>query len=314
MKLRELGEDRLIAELVAGLKTRKGVIVGPGDDCAVVAISGRDELLLLKTDCVVERVHFQPNDPPAAVGWKAMARALSDFAAMSGVPRFALVTLVAAADREVRWTKDIYRGLQRAADRFDVAIVGGETSGTDGPAMISVSAIGSVEKARWVSRRGGKAGDALFVTGRIGGSIRKKHLIFVPRIAEARWLTANFRVHAMMDLSDGLGADLPRMAAASGLGFQIDESALPRNRGSSIAQAISDGEDYELLFALPPNDVLSLQKKWRKKFPRLPLTQIGHFHQRSTINEQPLPGGYIHFTQRGGNDRVRPRKSENAPA
>ena len=296
MKLRELGEDRLIAQLVARLKTRKSVVAGPGDDCAVVRTPNDARFLLLKTDCLVERVHFRPNDSPAALGWKAMARTLSDFAAMSGLPQFALVTLIAPAEREARWAKEIYRGLLRAADRFDVTIVGGETSGTTGPAVISVSAIGSVEKDRWVSRRGGKPGDALFVTGRLGGSTRRKHLNFIPRIVEARWLTANFHLHAMMDLSDGLGADLPRMAAASGVGFQIEPSALPRNRACSIEQAISDGEDYELLFALSPNDSAPLQRKWAKKFPDLPLTRIGSFISKSAFRIPHFFHGYVHFT------------------
>ncbi len=295
MKLREVGEDRLVAELVGRWRTRPDVIAGPGDDCAVLAAPGADQLLLLKTDCVVERVHFRPNEKPAAVGWKALARTLSDFAAMGGVPQFALITLIVPPEREVRWSKALYRGLQRLADRFDVAVVGGETSGTEGPAVVSVSALGSVEKDRWVSRGGGQAGDALFVTGRLGGSLRGKHLRFLPRIAEARWLTKNFRLHAMMDLSDGLGADLPRLAQASGTGFEIDEQALPRTRGSSVAEAINDGEDYELLFALSPNDAAALQEKWRKKFPRLPLTRIGRLDQPSTINHQPSFHGYVHF-------------------
>jgi thiamine-monophosphate kinase len=281
---------------VARLKSRPDVIAGPGDDCAVVAATNEDRLVLLKTDCVVERVHFQPNEKPSAIGWKAMARTLSDFAAMSGLPHFALVTLIVPAEREVRWTKEIYRGLERVADRFKVAIVGGETSSTDGPAVVCVSALGTVEKDRVVSRRGGKNRDALFVTGRLGGSMSKKHLAFTPRIAEARWLTAHFRIHAMMDLSDGLGADLPRLAKASGAGFEIEEAALPRSRGCSIAEAINDGEDYELLFALSPNDVGALSKKWRKKFPRLPLTRIGSLNQRSAFSNQQFAGhGYLHF-------------------
>jgi thiamine-monophosphate kinase len=294
MKLRELGEDQLIAQLLGTPEKCPRVIAGPGDDCAVLAAPGSGRLLLFKTDCVVEGVHFQPNESPAAVGWKAMARTLSDFAAMSGVPQFALVTLIVGADRNARWAKAIYRGLQRAADRFAVAIVGGETSATEGPAVLSVSAIGFVEKKRWVSRRGGKVGDALFVTGTLGGSIKRKHLTFVPRLAEARWLTANFRIHAMMDLSDGLGADLPRMARASGVGFKIDVHALPRNRGCSITQALGDGEDYELLFALAPDNAELLVKKWARKFPRLPLTRIGRFGL-STGKHQPLPDGYVHF-------------------
>lgn len=295
MKLRELGEDRLIANLIANLKRAPDMIAGPGDDCAVVAAPKKGRLLLLKTDCVVERIHFRPNDKPAAVGWKAMARTLSDFAAMSGLPHFALVTLVAPPDRAARWATELYRGLRRVADRFGVAIVGGETSSTDGPAVVSISALGSVEKERWVSRAGGKTGDALFVTGKLGGSICGKHLSFIPRIEEARWLTKNFRIHAMMDLSDGLGADLPRLAKASGVGFEIDERSLPRNRGSSIRQAMNDGEDYELLFALSPNDTVTLEKKWRKKFPGLALTRIGYFNRQSPIANRKFPGGYVHF-------------------
>jgi thiamine-monophosphate kinase len=212
------------------------------------------------------------------------------------VPHFALVTLIAPPARAARWAREVYRGLQRAADRFEVAIVGGETSSTTGPAVISISALGSVEKDRWVSRAGGKAGDALFVTGKLGGSIRKKHLNFVPRIKEARWLTANFSIHAMLDLSDGLGADLPRLALASGVGFAIDEQALPRTRGCSIAEAINDGEDYELVFALSPNDAASLQRNWCKKFPRLALTRIGRLKRKSATGNQQLGHGYVHFT------------------
>jgi thiamine-monophosphate kinase len=205
------------------------------------------------------------------------------------------VTLIAPADREARWAGEIYRGLQRVADRFAVVIVGGETSRIDGPAVVSISAVGTVEKDRWVSRAGGKAGDALFVTGRLGGSIRKKHLRFIPRIEEARWLTANFCIHAMMDLSDGLGADLPRLAKASSLGFAVEENALPRTRGCSIEEAINDGEDYELLFALAPNDSASLQTKWRKKFPRLRLTRIGSLARPSSLVPRHSFHGYVHF-------------------
>ncbi len=290
----ELGEDRLVAQLIAGLPPNKAVVAGPGDDCAVLAAPGSG-LLLLKTDCVVEGIHCRPDDPPAAVGGKAMARTLSDFAAMSGEPRYALVTLVVPGEREARWAREIYRGLQRVAARFAVAIVGGETSEIKGPAVISISALGTVEEERWVSRAGGRAGDALFVTGRLGGSLRRKHLHFVPRIEESRWLTANFKIHAMMDLSDGLGADLPRLATASGVGFALDEKALPRTRGCSIAEAINDGEDYELLFAIAPNDAPALEKKWRKKFPRLLLTRIGHLARHSSLVTGHSLHGFVHF-------------------
>jgi thiamine-monophosphate kinase len=296
MKLRQVGEDALLASLLRDLPISREVIAAAGDDCAVVESPDRKNLLVLKTDCIVEKIHFAPATDPILVGWKAMMRPLSDFAATSAVPQFALVTLIMPAARSTSWVKKLYRGLQRAASRFDVSIVGGETSATRGPATISVSVTGVVERNRWVSRSGGKNGDDLFVTGWLGGSLREKHLRFIPRINESRWLTGNFRVHAMMDLSDGLGADLPRLAKASNLGFKIDREKLPLARGAKIGEAISDGEDYELLFAISPLDSARLERAWRKKFPKLLLTRIGALTQRlNNSTSQLLPGGYLHF-------------------
>jgi len=307
MNLRQLGEDRLLARLLPSLSIHHGVIAGAGDDCAVTKPPRGKNLLLLKTDCVVEKIHFDATTDPVLVGWKAMMRPLSDFAAMSGGPQFALITLVVSPQRSSQWVKKIYRGLNCAAARFGVSVVGGETSSTRGPAVISVSVSGFVEKNRWVSRNGGKAGDDLFVTGRLGGSLRGKHLWFVPRIEESRWLTKNFSIRAMIDLSDGLGADLPRLARASKVGFQINMEDLPLNRGAKIDNAISDGEDYELLFAISPRDSDRLEKSWKRKFPRLPLTRIGRFNskfemQNAVLSEArrsrmdwKLHRGYLHF-------------------
>jgi thiamine-monophosphate kinase len=294
MKLSELGEDRLLARLLPRLKLNKAVLVGAGDDCAVLRSSRQNELLLFKTDCIVEGVHFLARDSAAAVGWKAIMRPLSDFAAMSGVPQFALITLISPSRTSVNKIDNFYRGLQRAAARFEVSIVGGETSNTRGPIVISVSVVGFVERNRWVSRSGGKTGDDLFVTGRLGGATRGKHLRFVPRIEESRWLTQNFSVHAMMDLSDGLSADLPRLAQASKVGFKIDREKLPLSPGTTTDNAISDGEDYELLFAISPRESNRLQRNWRKRFSKLPLTRIGSLSQLSTLNSQ-LSGGFVHF-------------------
>ncbi len=274
--LRELGEDKLLAQVFPRLSRNARVVIGAGDDCAVVKFHGAKDWLLLKTDCVVEEVHF--------------ARETS--------PEFALITLAIAGKKKASWVGELYRGLNRAAARFDVAIVGGETSETVGPTVIVVSVAGGVERDRCVLRSGGKANDDLFVTGKLGGSIRGRHLNFFPRIDEARWLTANFKVNAMMDLSDGLGTDLPRLAGASKLGFAIDERALPLSRGCTIQQAISGGEDYELLFAVSPRERKRLQKRWQKKFPGLPLTRIGRLNQKSKIKNQELKSGYVHFRQR----------------
>src|SRR6267143_4480893 len=165
MKLREVGEDGLLAQLLPTLSRNSSVVLGAGDDCAVVRCPQQDSHQLLKTDCIVEGIHSTAASPPALVGWKAMARPLSDLAAMSGVPRFALVTLIVPAERTLDWTKKIYRGLEKAARAFRVTIVGGETSNIKGPAVISVSLTGFVEQSRWVSRDGGKAKDELLVTG-----------------------------------------------------------------------------------------------------------------------------------------------------
>jgi thiamine-monophosphate kinase len=297
MKLGELGEDRLLGQLLPHLPLGKTVVAGAGDDCAVIEILAGRTFLALKTDCIVEGVHFLSGADPVDVGWKAMMRPLSDFAATSAVPQFALITLIASNQTELGWVRKLYRGLRRAARRFEVSIVGGDTSSTRGPIVISVSVAGFVERNRWLSRRGGKVGDDLFVTGQLGGAVKQKHLRFIPRIAESRWLTKNFSIHAMMDLSDGLGVDLPRLAKASKVGFKIEMENLPLAPGAKIDNAISEGEDYELLFAVSQRDRPRLQRAWKRKFPKLALTRIGQLHQRSNTKRQTLPGGYVHFQQ-----------------
>jgi thiamine-monophosphate kinase len=156
MKLQELGEDRLLRKLTRGLRGSRAVVAGPGDDCAVLCGGDKSRLLLLKTDCIVGGIHFSASAGPEAVGWKAMARPLSDFAAMSGVPEFALVTLIAPAGTNVEWVTKLYAGLEKAAAKFAVLIVGGEMSNTAGPITVSVSISGSVESDRRVSRTGGR--------------------------------------------------------------------------------------------------------------------------------------------------------------
>ena len=308
MKLGALGEERLLRQVLHHLSGGGvgKVFAGPGDDCAIVGISGDKNYLVLKTDCVVEGIHFLPPTSASNVGWKAMMRPLSDFAAASAVPQFALITLIVPQQTEVAWVRAFYRGLRRAASRFEVSIVGGETSNTPGPIAISVTVTGFVEKSRAMSRRGGRSGDDLFVTGQLGGALKQKHLKFIPRIVESRWLTRNFSVHAMMDLSDGLGTDLPRLARASKVRFDIELEKLPVARHATIDNAISEGEDYELLFAISPRDRTRLEREWRRKFPKLPLTRIGSLNRKSPVTDakkrpgfpianRNLPRGYVHF-------------------
>ncbi|MFT4547568.1 MAG: thiamine-monophosphate kinase [Pseudoalteromonas tetraodonis] len=295
-KLSEIGEDALIEQLTARLHTGKNVIAGAGqDDCAIIRNPANpDVLTLLKTDCIVEGVHYLPDTPPSKVGWKAMARAISDIAAMGGIPEQALVTLVIQPDREVAYVRGLYKGLEKAARDHNVSIVGGETASCDSAAMISISLTGHVEKKHCTRRSTGRPGDTLYVTGLLGGSIGGRHLTFRPRLAEARWLATHFNIRAMMDLSDGLAKDLPRLAKSSATGFQVDPEKLPCQRGCSIEQAACDGEDYELLFAIGPRDSRRLAATWPKKFPKLPLTKIGYL-TKNGVAKGLEPGGWEHF-------------------
>lgn len=287
-------EDRFLRDLLRGIPAGRDLVVGPGDDCAVVRVPGASEVLLLKTDCIVEDVHFLRSHDPARVGWKALARTISDVAAMGGRPGQALITLFTPSDLPAGYWKKFYSGLNRAATRFEVGIAGGEISRSPGGIAVSVALTGHVAARHLVLRSGGKPGHRLFVTGRLGGSIAGHHLDFVPRVAEARWLVENFRPSAMMDLSDGLGSDLPRLASASKCGFAIDPAQLPIRPGCTRDQALTDGEDYELLFACVPSKERVLRRNWAVMFPDTPLTMIGELNDtfRSPRN---WPGGWDHF-------------------
>lgn len=191
----DVGEDALIDRLVANLGSSndKNVIAGPGDDCAVVN-SGRSGFYdLLKTDCVIEGVHFLPGTSAQLIGRKAICRALSDIAAMGGVPRFALVTIALGNKREVAEVEGWYIGMQKVAREFGVEIVGGETSSlpSDNGAVISVTMTGEVEVENCIFRKGTSVGDLIAVTGRLGNSFAsERHLNFVPRLKESRWMVS----------------------------------------------------------------------------------------------------------------------------
>jgi thiamine-monophosphate kinase len=294
--LSDIGEDALIERLVALVPRDPAPAAGPGDDCAVIEPGPlHDALLLLKTDALVGGVHFLPNSPPRAVGWKAAARVVSDFAAMGGKPERFLVTLALPAATEVSWAEDLYRGIGDCLTAFDAVLAGGETSSVPPGSVpvISIAATGSVRREHLVLRSTAKPGDILLVTGTLGGSIHGKHLDFIPRLREANWLSAEFKPAAMMDLSDGLAKDLPRLAAASGCGFVLDRAKLPVTPGSSHAEALGDGEDFELLLAIEPERVAALVDAWSVKFPELPLTAIGTLVEPGQGHS--LAGGWDHF-------------------
>ena len=306
--LRQLGEFALIRAIQKRIRSRdRSVLVGIGDDCAVLRGDDPDKVLLYTCDPVVERIHFRPNTPPRRVGWKAMARNLSDIAAMGGLPRWAIVSLGLRRSTSLHDVEQLYDGLQAAAQKFGCTIVGGDTTRVRREQFVVVSMLGEVERNRLVLRSGAHLGDSVFVTGMLGGSLRGKHLTFMPRIAEARWLSANFHVHTMIDVSDGLSSDLRRLVEANnaGIGFEIFAAEVPIARAArgSLHAALNDGEDFELLFTLDPRDVTRLRRAWVKRF-KLPLTEIGRVvRSRGKVTlisregtKQVLPAkGYDHF-------------------
>lgn len=294
MKLSDSSEDSLISAITEQLEQRPDVLVGPGDDCAVVELPSGD-LQLLKTDCVVESVHFLSEEQAHRVGWKAIARVVSDITAMGGTPQAFVVTLVLRPDTAVEWVEELYRGMQRCANSFQLSIVGGETSSAPAGSsnVISVAGTGHVAKGDSVLRSTSSAGDIIFVTGLLGGSIAGKHLDFTPRMEESKWLVKHCKPTAMMDLSDGLAKDLPRLARLSNLGHQLDLSRIPCSPGCSTQQALSDGEDYELLFTVSQQLAEQLRTDWPKNLT--PITAIGKMTEASDSNEK-LDGGWDHFS------------------
>ena len=292
--LRDIGEDALIERLVKLVPHGPDAASGPGDDCAVID-QGSPTLLLLKTDALVEHVHFLPDAPARAVGWKSVARVISDFAAMGGRPGHFLITLALPAETPVIWVEDLYRGIGDCLERFGGFLAGGETSSVPpgSAAVISIAATGSVPRENLVLRSTAKPGDAIFVTGLLGGSIHGKHLDFTPRIAAAEWLVNHFKPTAMMDLSDGVAKDLPRLAASSGCGFMLEKSALPLTPGCTAEQALGDGEDFELLFTLQYARAIGLSNAW--PFLELPLTRIGEMV--AAEHGESLTGGWEHFNE-----------------
>ncbi len=290
--LSSLGENAVLQRLLQHeLPLRADLLVGPGDDCAVVA---RDERwdTLLKTDVVVEGIHFTRGTEPRLIGHKALARTLSDIAAMGGEPEHALVTLLVHPSRSVEELEGIYAGLCALAKRYNVALAGGETAALpeDGLAL-NIALTGRVERGRAILRSGGQPGDVLVVSGRLGGSFASgRHLSFLPALELAHTLMQSGHApRAMMDLSDGISCDLPRLAQACGCSFELHHSAIPCHPGCTVQQALCDGEDYELLMAFTPQDWEHIRHN--NDQPR-PLSAIGHLRADGDCE---LHGGWQHF-------------------
>jgi thiamine-monophosphate kinase len=307
-------EFELIARLTKSLPTNQTVVTGAGDDCAVLDLGLPDRWLLFKTDAIVEGVHFTRDTAPEKIGHKALARCLSDIAAMAGTPTAALVTIALPQTFDVKLVEAIYAGMNALAQKHGTAIVGGETTMNPECILISIALLGVVPRGKAVLRSGAKVGDAIFVTGELGGSLAGKHLDFEPRLAEARWLAEFVSVHAMIDLSDGLAGDLRHILHASRVGAELLKTAIPIHRAAKLrapggfpakpplVAALTDGEDFELLFTVAGAEAVKLLDGWKKQFPKLRLSCIGKITAgagvtlRDKNGTQPLTAdGYVHF-------------------
>jgi thiamine-monophosphate kinase len=310
-----VNEFELIERLSRHLPSNDSLVTGAGHDCAVLDLGVPDSYILFKTDAVVEGIHFTRESPPQKVGHKALARCLSDIAAMAGTPTAALITLALPPKFDFEFIDDIYKGIGVLARRYSVAVAGGETTTNPERILISASVVGTVNKARCIRRSGAKSGDAIFVTGQLGGSLAAKHLEFEPRLAEARWLAENFTIHAMIDLSDGLAGDLRHVLCSSNCGAELLSESIPISRAARLQArqessakppllaALTDGEDFELLFTVASRDAVPLLDAWKKRFPELLLTCIGKITAAPGLKLRDKKGlrefalkGYEHFS------------------
>jgi thiamine-monophosphate kinase len=284
------------------------VPVGPGDDMAVVVCNGTK--LLLATDQVLDGVHVVIADHGAeSVGRKVMARNLSDVAAMAATPFCAVASVGLPTQSPQGDAEALYAGLRTIADAYGCLLVGGDMGSWEGPLCVSVSILAHPASTGPILRSGARPGDILCVTGAFGASWRtRRHLEFAPRVEEAKALAAGFDLHAMIDVSDGLAIDLGRLCGASGVGANLEGEAIPIHPDAHamcadpLLAALTDGEDYELLFALPEPDADALLA--RPPFD-IPVTRIGEIIAspdrtltKPDGSRSPLPtGGWEHETR-----------------
>jgi thiamine-monophosphate kinase len=287
-------------------------MVGPGDDCSVLDVGMPGKLLLFKTDAVVEGVHFTKDDGWVRIGRKAISRALSDIAAMAGEPLSALVTLGIPSDLISKRSQRFIRGFESVPRCLMFLFQEGRRCAVH-RVFFSLSPWldGCLRAVTFAKEM--RPADALFVTGDLGGSRSGKHLDFIPRVEHAKWLADRFEIHALMDVSDGLAGDLQRLIEASGLGIELLSEAIPvskdakqaaRQSGTSaLSRALSDGEDFELLFTVPASVAVELLDAWKERFPGLRLSCIGKVVPEKGIRILSRSGrltnldchGYDHF-------------------
>lgn len=289
-----------------GVRASREVRLGIGDDAALLLPRASHELTLT-CDWFLEGSHFlRDKHPPDSVGWKCLTRALSDVAAMGGKPRCFLLSLAIPASHTGRWLDKFLSGLRRASRRFGCALGGGDTTHRK-EILINVTIVGEIKTGPAVLRSGARPGDYIYVSGNLGEAelglqilrrsrgpansknpLLKKHLYPEPRLAMGQWLAKERLASAMMDLSDGLSSDLPRLCAASGVGARLESAKIPGIGNSDAARklgsdplhlALNGGDDYELLFTVPPQNAKSMPNT----FQGVKLTPVGTITQKAKL-------------------------------
>jgi thiamine-monophosphate kinase len=260
--LGEIGEHETIRRILPMLGTHPELVVGAGDDCAVCRLKGTALDQVFTTDPVIENVHFQSLESPERIGHKAVGRVLSDIAAMGAVPQWILVNVVAPASLEFRTLEKIYEGMGALCERFGATIIGGDVA--KGSALeLHVFGTGIVPADTGLLRSGATVGDAVLVTGPLGCSFTSgRHLDFIPRVEEGLFLRETGLIGAMMDVSDGLATDLRHILKQSNVGAALEADTIPKN--GTLAQALFDGEDFELVLTSP--NPAELQARWTAHF------------------------------------------------
>lgn len=306
-----MGEFSFIKWIRGRQKRRKDVILGIGDDCALINVSS-DKLCLITTDMLVDGTHFNLKECTLHdVGRKAIACNISDVAAMGCRATAAVVSICFPAHFPETSAKELYRGIWSIADKYNIEIVGGDSISGHAPLCINITMLGRDEGLKPIRRSGAKVGDTILVTGVLGGSILGKHLHFEPRLHEGLTLNKNFTVHAMIDISDGLAADLNHILEESHVGAILYEDQIPiseaageiskKTGNTPLHHALSDGEDYELLIVMSRMQAKKVMES--NIFPKKMISRIGEIVQGQGIWMRDIKGnirrikpqGYEHF-------------------
>lgn len=281
------GEFQLIQWIQRRIPPHVQVPLGIGDDAAWLKFNQNGESLVT-VDMLLEGVHFTlETATPFQIGWKSLGVNLSDIAAMGGRAVAAVVGIALPRSRAWELAQGVQQGIEALAQQFKVCIAGGDTNTWDGPLVISITALGEPLPAGPVRRSGARPGDWILVTGDLGGSISGKHLNFIPRLEEARLLQEHVELHAMIDISDGLAADLQHILDESRVGARIMAAQVPISKAAlsatddrtPLAHALGDGEDFELLLTLSPADAQALLAK---PIFDTPLSHIGMIIEEQT--------------------------------